>query len=51
MIKKKNKAGEDDDTLVIQKEWLDKINFDNDEFLVFSFNRSQQHFTYMTQES
>lgn len=51
MIKKKNKAGEDDDTLVVQKEWLDKINFDNDEFLVFSFNRCLQHFAYMTQEA
>ena len=51
MIKKKNKAGEDDDTIVVQKEWLDKIDFENDEFLVFSFNRCQQHFAYMTQEA
>ncbi len=50
-IKKKNKAGEDDDTMVIQKEWLDKIDFNNDEFLVFSFNRCQQHFAFMTNDS
>lgn len=51
MKKKKTKDGQDDDTLVIQKEWLDKINFDNDEFLVFSYNRCQQHFAFMTKEA
>ena len=51
MKKKKTKDGLDDDTLIIQKEWLDKINFDNDEFLVFSYNRSKQHFAFMTKEA
>lgn len=51
MQKKKTKDGQDDDTLIIQKEWLDKIDFDNDEFLVFSYNRCQQHFAYMTKEA
>lgn len=51
MKKKKTKDGQDDDTLIIQKEWLDKIDFTNDEFLVFSYNRSQQHFAFMTKEA
>ena len=50
MQKKKTKDGQDDDTLVIEKEWLDKIDFTNDEFLVFSYNRCQQHFAFMPKE-
>lgn len=51
MQKKKTKDGVEDDTIVIQKEWLDKIDFNNDEFLVFSFNRCQQHFAFMAAEA
>ena len=50
MQKKKTKDGQDDDTLVIEKEWLDKIDFTNDEFLVFSYNRCKQHFAFMPKE-
>ncbi|HUX79376.1 MAG TPA: hypothetical protein VMW10_06505 [Alphaproteobacteria bacterium] len=45
--KKTSKA---DDKLVIQKEWLDKIDFTNDEFLVFSYQRCKQHFAFMPKE-
>jgi len=50
MIKKKNAAGQDDDSLGIEKKWIDKIDFTNDEFLVFSYNRCQQHFCFMPKE-
>jgi hypothetical protein len=33
--------------LDIKKEWIDKIDFYNDEFLVFSYMRCQQHFAFM----
>ena len=49
-ISKKNSAGQDDDTLGVEKKWLDKIDFNNDEFLVFSYNRCQQHFCFMPKE-
>ena len=39
--KKTNKESE---SLTIQQEWLNKINFDNDEFLCFSFKGCKQHF-------
>lgn len=39
--KKTNKESE---SLAIQQEWLDKINFDNDEFLCFSYKGCKQHF-------
>jgi len=44
------KTSKTDDKLVIQKEWLDKIDFTNDEFLVFSYQRCKQHFAFMPKE-
>jgi hypothetical protein len=41
------KTSTEQDNLKIQKEWLDKIDFSNDEFLVFSYQNCQQHFALM----
>ncbi len=39
------------DILDIKKEWIDKIDFDNDELLVFSFKNCKQHFAFLTKEA
>lgn len=44
------KTNNEDNVLVIKKEWLDKIDFSNDEFLVFSYNRCKQHFAFMPED-
>ena len=42
------KTNKESDSLDIKQEWLDKINFDNDEILCFSFKNCKQHFCLIT---
>jgi Holliday junction resolvase len=37
--------------LNIEKEWIDKINFNNDEFLIFSYKNCLQHFCLFPEKS
>jgi hypothetical protein len=44
------KTSKKDNILAIKKEWLDKIDFNNDEILVYSYQNCKQHFCFMTKE-
>jgi hypothetical protein len=44
------KTNNEEAVLGIKKEWIDKINFNNDEFLVFSFLRCGQNFIFIPLE-
>jgi hypothetical protein len=44
------KTSTDENILGIKKEWIDKIDFNNDEFIVFSFQNCRQHFCFMPKD-
>ena len=44
------KTNDEDGILGIKKEWIDKINFNNDEILVFSYLRCGQDFIFIPKE-